>query len=79
MSLVNKILPVCLLVPLILCVRRYVKNLPDDTDDEGLRKLAEEYGEVQSAVIMRVSSQHNQCVVYGGHRYAAGCSLLYHG
>jgi hypothetical protein len=33
----------------------FVKNLSEDTDDDGLRKLAEEYGEVQSAVIMTVS------------------------
>lgn len=33
----------------------YVKNLSEDTDDDGLRKLAEEYGEVESAVIMTVS------------------------
>lgn len=39
----------------------YVKNLPDDTDDEGLRKLAEEYGEVQSAVIMRDGSGKSKC------------------
>lgn len=41
----------------VLLAPRYVKNLSDDTDDDGLRKLAEEFGEVQSAVIMRVSDQ----------------------
>jgi hypothetical protein len=39
----------------LLPLNRYVKNLADDVDDDGLRKLAEEFGEVQSAVIMRVS------------------------
>jgi hypothetical protein len=34
---------------------RFVKNLADDVDDDGLKKLAEEFGEVQSAVIMTVS------------------------
>jgi polyadenylate-binding protein len=37
----------------------YVKNLSEDTDDAGLMKLAEEYGECISAVIMRVSLLHN--------------------
>lgn len=38
----------------LLCCR-YVKNLSEDVDDDGLKKLAEEFGEVVSAVIMRVS------------------------
>lgn len=32
----------------------YVKNLSEDVDDDALKKLAEEYGEVVSAVIMKV-------------------------
>lgn len=39
----------------------YVKNLADDVDDDGLRKLAEEFGEVQSAVIMRDGSGKSKC------------------
>jgi len=39
----------------------YVKNLSEDTDDDGLRKLAEEYGEVQSAVIMTDGSGKSKC------------------
>lgn len=35
----------------------YVKNLSEDVDDDALKKLAEEYGEVVSAVIMRVSQE----------------------
>jgi len=31
----------------------YVKNLAEDVDDEGLKKISEEFGEVLSAVIMR--------------------------
>jgi hypothetical protein len=42
-----------------------VKNLSEDVDDDGLKKLAEEFGEVVSAVIMRVSVW-----VWGGGR---GC------
>jgi len=32
----------------------YVKNLSEDVDDEALEKLAAEYGEVVSAIIMKV-------------------------
>jgi polyadenylate-binding protein len=32
----------------------YVKNLSEETDDEGLKKLAGEFGEVLSAVVMKV-------------------------
>lgn len=34
----------------------YVKNLSEQVDDGALKKLAEEYGEVVSAVIMKVRS-----------------------
>jgi hypothetical protein len=36
--------------------RSYVKNLAEDVDDAGLKTLSEEFGEVQSAVVMRVSA-----------------------
>ena len=35
----------------------YVKNLAEDVDDEGLKKISEEFGEVLSTVIMRVSTR----------------------
>jgi hypothetical protein len=34
----------------------YVKNLSEDVDDEALEKLAAEYGEVVSAIIMKVGA-----------------------
>jgi polyadenylate-binding protein len=41
----------------------YVKNLSEDVDDAALMKLAEEYGECISAVIMRVSLSNNVVTV----------------
>lgn len=35
----------------------YVKNLAEEVDDDGLKKIAEEFGEVLSAVVMRVSKR----------------------
>ncbi len=37
----------------------YVKNLPDDVDDEGLAKLFGEHGKVTSAVVKTVSHERN--------------------
>jgi polyadenylate-binding protein len=34
----------------------YVKNLGDDVDDEGLKKMAAEHGPVTSAVVMTVGA-----------------------
>jgi polyadenylate-binding protein len=39
----------------------YVKNLSEDVDDDGLKKLAEEFGEVVSAVIMRDGAGKTKC------------------
>lgn len=36
----------------------YVKNLSEDIDEDGLKALAGEYGEVQSVIIMKVRHRH---------------------
>lgn len=57
----------------------YVKNLSEDTDDAALMKLAEEYGECISAVIMRVSGRHHSgCCVswFKGAACRRNCRLF---